>query len=134
VKPVWGGGIGTGRISHLANSLGPSNNGRNGFREHYSLCASIFEVTNAFSGLRTRIAWDFKAFQPDLLFTPEELSDGWVRIMSDSGPFRIRFSEMTPPDSLQRTAAPIALDQVFGRHSIVSAPILGGLRHHYCRI
>jgi hypothetical protein len=35
-------------------------------------------------------------FRPDLLFTPEELSDEWVRIMSDLGPFRFRFSEMTP--------------------------------------
>jgi hypothetical protein len=35
-------------------------------------------------------------FKPDLLFTPEELSDEWVRIMRDTGPFRIQFSEMTP--------------------------------------
>jgi hypothetical protein len=31
-----------------------------------------------------------------LLFTPQELSDEWVRIMSDFGPFRIWFSRMTP--------------------------------------
>ena len=35
-------------------------------------------------------------FQPGLLFTPEELSDEWVRIMKDIGPFRVRFSEVTP--------------------------------------
>jgi hypothetical protein len=34
-------------------------------------------------------------FRPNLLFTPHELSDEWVRIMRD-GPFRIQFSEMTP--------------------------------------
>jgi hypothetical protein len=43
-----------------------------------------------------RIDTGFKKFQPDLLFTPEELADEWVRIMSGFGPFRIRFSEMTP--------------------------------------
>jgi hypothetical protein len=31
-----------------------------------------------------------------LLFTPEELSDEWVRIMNDLGPFQIRFSRTTP--------------------------------------
>jgi hypothetical protein len=31
-----------------------------------------------------------------LLFTPEELSDEWVRIMSAFGPFRIHFSSTTP--------------------------------------
>jgi hypothetical protein len=31
-----------------------------------------------------------------LLFTPEELSDEWVRIMSVFGPFRIHFSRTTP--------------------------------------
>jgi hypothetical protein len=43
-----------------------------------------------------RVDTPIKEFQPHLFFTPEELSDEWVRIMSGLGPFRIRFSDMTP--------------------------------------
>ncbi|RUX25824.1 hypothetical protein EOA13_25810 [Mesorhizobium sp. M7A.F.Ca.US.011.01.1.1] len=35
-------------------------------------------------------------FEPNLIFTPSELTDEWRRIMRNFGPFSIRYSEMTP--------------------------------------
>ncbi|ESZ64754.1 hypothetical protein [Mesorhizobium sp. L103C131B0] len=34
--------------------------------------------------------------EPTLIFTPSELTDDWRRIMRNSGPFSVRYSEMTP--------------------------------------
>ncbi|WP_202364590.1 hypothetical protein [Mesorhizobium sp. L-2-11] len=34
--------------------------------------------------------------EPNLIFTPSELTDEWRRIMRNSGPFSVRYSEMTP--------------------------------------
>ncbi|MER9133308.1 hypothetical protein [Mesorhizobium sp. M0768] len=35
-------------------------------------------------------------FEPNLIFTPSELTDEWRRIMRNFGPFSVRYSEMTP--------------------------------------
>jgi len=52
----------------------------------------------------------FKKFTPGVLFTPDEQSDEWVRIMSNGGPFRILFSQTTPVRMFEPTEATASND------------------------